>query len=259
MRDANTLTATIRIQNNRILNLTDPTASIVIPTRARPDYLRVALASIAPQAAAAGAELLVVEDDQPSPDDPRARRALRRRLRLPHATARAERRPQHRRRPLTRRTAGVRRRRRRGWPRLAAGTAPRRPRASRRAGPHRPHPPTPGGPPRWSRRSCGREGPPITSLDLGTEDTDHMGFAWGANMTVRRSGVGAGGALRCGAGERRRRAGVAGTDARGISQRRRADHVHRRRRARPSALACRRAPTSACPRGPCPRTRQPTL
>ena len=67
VRDANTLTATIRIHNNRILTPTDPTASIVIPTRARPDYLRVALASIAPQAAAAGAELLVVEDDGPRP------------------------------------------------------------------------------------------------------------------------------------------------------------------------------------------------
>src|SRR5882762_1523228 len=37
-------------------------ASIVIPTRARLSYLEVALASIAPQAAAAGAELLVVDD-----------------------------------------------------------------------------------------------------------------------------------------------------------------------------------------------------
>ena len=83
VRDANTLTATIRIQNNRILTLTDPTTSIVIPTRARPDYLRVALASIAPQAAAAGAELLVVEDDRPSPEDRRARRALRRRATSP--------------------------------------------------------------------------------------------------------------------------------------------------------------------------------
>src|SRR3954465_6474608 len=41
------------------------TASIIVPTRARAGYLDVALASIAPQAAAAGAELLVV-DDEPS-------------------------------------------------------------------------------------------------------------------------------------------------------------------------------------------------
>src|SRR5579859_2663613 len=37
-------------------------ASIVIPTRERPDYLEVALASVAPQAAAAGAEVIVVDD-----------------------------------------------------------------------------------------------------------------------------------------------------------------------------------------------------
>src|SRR6185312_3945105 len=37
-------------------------ASIVIPTRARLPYLEVALASIAPQAAAAGAEIVVVDD-----------------------------------------------------------------------------------------------------------------------------------------------------------------------------------------------------
>lgn len=39
-----------------------PSAAIVIPTRGRPGALAVALASIAPQAAAAGAELLVVDD-----------------------------------------------------------------------------------------------------------------------------------------------------------------------------------------------------
>ena len=39
-----------------------PPASIIVPTRKRAGYLDVALASIAPQAAAAGAELLVVDD-----------------------------------------------------------------------------------------------------------------------------------------------------------------------------------------------------
>ena len=39
-----------------------PTAAIVIPTRGRPAYLDVALASIRPQALAAGAEILVVDD-----------------------------------------------------------------------------------------------------------------------------------------------------------------------------------------------------
>ena len=37
-------------------------------------------------------------------------------------------------------------------------------------------------------RSCGREGPPITSLDLGPDDVDTT-RAWGANMAVRRSAL----------------------------------------------------------------------
>src|SRR5271167_4034420 len=47
--------------------MSPPPASIVIPTRARSSYLEVALTSIAPQAAEAGAELLVVDDAGPSP------------------------------------------------------------------------------------------------------------------------------------------------------------------------------------------------
>ncbi len=39
-----------------------PTAAIVIPTRGRPAYLDVALSGIAPQARAAGAEIVVVDD-----------------------------------------------------------------------------------------------------------------------------------------------------------------------------------------------------
>ncbi len=42
-------------------------ASIVIPTRGRAAYLEVALASILPQARAAGAEVLVVDDAGASP------------------------------------------------------------------------------------------------------------------------------------------------------------------------------------------------
>jgi glycosyltransferase involved in cell wall biosynthesis len=41
-----------------------PFASIVIPTRERPAYLEVALASVAPQAARAGAEVIVVDDGE---------------------------------------------------------------------------------------------------------------------------------------------------------------------------------------------------
>src|SRR3954451_18741844 len=40
-----------------------PPASILFPTRDRRDYLAVALGSVAPQAAARGAEIVIVEDD----------------------------------------------------------------------------------------------------------------------------------------------------------------------------------------------------
>ena len=45
-----------------------PAASILIPTRRRREYLAVALASAAPQAAEHGAELIVVEDDPADPE-----------------------------------------------------------------------------------------------------------------------------------------------------------------------------------------------
>ena len=37
-------------------------------------------------------------------------------------------------------------------------------------------------------RSCGREKPPITTLDLGDEDTP-AGMVWGANFAIRRAAV----------------------------------------------------------------------
>jgi GT2 family glycosyltransferase len=189
VRDANTLTATIRIHNNRILTLTDPTASIVIPTRARPDYLRVALASIAPQAAAAGAELLVVEDGQPSPEVG----ALAARFGAAHLSHA---------RPLglnAARNTGVSNTRGElvvfvdddvevspGWLQALLVAAREHPGAQVFTGPIRPRLEGRGG---WSRHSCGREGAPITSLDLGPRDTDDVRFAWGANMTVRRGAL----------------------------------------------------------------------
>ena len=167
----------------------DPTASIVIPTRARPNYLRVALASIAPQAAAAGAELVVVEDDRPSPET----RALAERFGasyLSHA------------RPLglnAARNTGVAHSHgelvvfvdddvevRPGWLRALLDAAREHPGAQVFTGPIRPRLEGRGG---WSRHSCGSEGPPITSLDLGPRDTNDVRFAWGANMTVRREAL----------------------------------------------------------------------
>ncbi len=161
-------------------------ASVVIPTRARPRYLEVALASIAPQARAAGAEVLVVDDAGPSA----ALRELAERF-----GARYEPHP----RPLglnVARNTGVERSRgelvafvdddvevRPGWLQALLDAARSHPRAQVFTGPIRPR--LEGRPP----RSCGREGPPITALDLGERDTDAVGYAWGANMAVRREAL----------------------------------------------------------------------
>jgi GT2 family glycosyltransferase len=158
-------------------------ASIVIPTRARLSYLEVALASIAPQAAAAGAEVLVVDDAGPSP--PARELVARHGARYEPHTA-----------PLglnIARNTGVARsqgelvvfvdddiRARAGW--LAALLAAAHARseidvfAGRIVAQLEGHTP----------RSCGREGSPITSLDLGPRDRT-TSYAWGANMAIRRS------------------------------------------------------------------------
>jgi hypothetical protein len=164
----------------------DPrSASIVIPTRARLDYLRVALASIAPQAAKAGAELVVVDDAGPSEEA----RALAERFGAnyePHVQ------------PLglnVARNTGVERSTGElvvfvdddvevcdGWlDALLAGAASHT-ECEVFTGPIRPR--LEGAPP----HSCGRENPPITALDLGPEDTPTR-FAWGANMAIRRAAL----------------------------------------------------------------------
>jgi GT2 family glycosyltransferase len=164
-------------------------ASIVIPTRARPDYLEIALSSIVPQAAAAGAEVLVIDDDGPSP----AMRALVERL-----GARYEPHPGQLGLNVARNT-GVERssselvvfvdddvRVRPGWLEALLDAAREHPEVDVFTGPIEPRLEGRGG---WGRiHSCGREGPPITSLDLGPDDTNAR-YAWGANMTIRRSAL----------------------------------------------------------------------
>jgi GT2 family glycosyltransferase len=161
-------------------------ASIVIPTRSRPGYLEVALASIAPQAAAAGAELLVVDDAGPT----REIRSLAERFGAryePHAG------------PMglnVARNTGVERSHgdlvvfvdddvevSPSWLAALLAAAREHPHVQVFAGPIRPR--LEGRPP----RSCGREGPAITSLDLGRQDTERVRYAWGANMAVRRSAL----------------------------------------------------------------------
>jgi glycosyltransferase involved in cell wall biosynthesis len=161
-------------------------ASILIPTRARPDYLQVALASIAPQAARAGAEVLVIDDAGDTP----AIRALAERL-----GARYEPHPG----PLglnVARNTGLERSTSEllvfvdddvevapGWLEALLRAAREHPEIEVFTGPVRPRLEGP------APRSCGREGPPITSLDLGERDTRNVRFAWGANMAIRRSAL----------------------------------------------------------------------
>jgi GT2 family glycosyltransferase len=163
-----------------------PSASIIIPTRARADYLRVALDSIATQASAAGAELLVVDDEGPSP----SRRSL-----VEGFGGRYEPHPG----PMglnVARNTGVERSTGElvvfvdddvevsaGWLAALIDAAECHPEVNVFTGPIRAR--LEGKPP----RSCGREGPPITSLDLGEQDTEQVRYAWGANMAVRRSAL----------------------------------------------------------------------
>jgi GT2 family glycosyltransferase len=162
-----------------------PSASIVIPTRARLPYLEVALSSLAPQAARAGAEVLVVDDAGPSP----AASELAARF-----GARYEPHPH----PLglnIARNTGVERsngelvafldddvRVSSGWLQALLDAAGENPDVEVFTGPiiaslegSAPH-------------SCGRERPPITTLELGPHDRDTP-FAWGANMAIRRSAL----------------------------------------------------------------------
>jgi GT2 family glycosyltransferase len=160
-------------------------ASIVIPTRARLPYLEVALASIVPAAGEAGAEVIVIDDAGPSP----AARALAARF-----GARYEPHP----RPLglnAARNTGVERsegelvvfvdddiRAGPGWLPALLKAAREHPLIDVFTGPIRPS--LEGRTP----RTCGREGSPLTTLDLGAADTD-AAFAWGANMAIRRSAL----------------------------------------------------------------------
>jgi hypothetical protein len=162
-----------------------PCASVVVPTRARLDYLEVALASIVPQTAAAEAELIVVDDAGPS----EAVRELTVRF-----GARYEPHPG----PLglnVARNTGVERSSGElvvfvdddvevsdGWLAALLAAAREHPDVDVFTGPIVAR--LEGSPP----RTCGREGAPITALDLGPRDTSTR-FAWGANMAIRRAAL----------------------------------------------------------------------
>jgi glycosyltransferase involved in cell wall biosynthesis len=159
-----------------------PPATIVVPTRDRPGYLDVALASLAPQAAAAGAELLVVLD---GPDAASAAVAARHGARVvafdaPRGLNAA-------------RNAGVAAAEGdliafvdddvaapSSWLGALLAAAAATPERDVFTGPIRAV--LEGGGP----RSCGREAPPITAFDAGPADTD-VPLGWGANLAIRRS------------------------------------------------------------------------
>jgi GT2 family glycosyltransferase len=160
---------------------TQPIASIVIPAYRAPEYLEVTLASIAPQAQAAGAEVIVVSD---GPDPANAAVTERHHVRLVTL-------PEH---------AGLNSARNAGIDAAAADLlvfvdqdvdAPAGWLDAVIAGAQAyPELEVFGGPIRARLEAglpaCDRHPPPITTLDAGRADRD-VPLVWGANMTMRRS------------------------------------------------------------------------
>ena len=162
-----------------------PSAAIIVPTQNRAEYLDVALASIAPQAASFGAELLVV-DDGPG-DDTRAAAERHGARYVAHDRPRGL---------NAARNTGIDATGAEllifvdddvavtdGWlGSLLRGAAELPAAAGVLTGPIR-----------WKIegrrfRACGREGGPVTWQDFGPADTD-CPHAWGANMAIRRSAI----------------------------------------------------------------------
>jgi len=162
-----------------------PVVSVVVPTRGRAAYLEVTLDSLLAQRTGIAYELIVVDDG----DGPATADVVRARPSVRYV-------PLGGRRGLNAaRNTGLREA---GAPlvafvdddvlvppdwldALAAGAA-RHPDAEAFGGPIRAR--FEGRPP----RGCGREEPPITTLDLGDRDRE-ADFVWGANFAVRRSAV----------------------------------------------------------------------
>jgi hypothetical protein len=199
-------------------------ATIIIPTRGRPDYLAVTLASIVTQARAAAAEVLVVDDGRDARNEQAARAVDVRYLALgsPRGANAA-------------RNAGVD---------AASGELlvfidddieadPRWLAAYLRAAGDLPEVGVFGGPirarlegSRW--RTCGRESPPITHTDHGLDDRDVAGVVGKPRDQARDA--------RCGRSLRRalRRVGRGRGVGGALPRNGRADPLRRGRRRRPS-------------------------
>jgi GT2 family glycosyltransferase len=160
-----------------------PTASIVVPTRRRREYLAVALKSVAPQVVRHGAEVIVVEDDLPDATTERLTAEVGARY-IALGSARGI---------NVARNAGVDAAGASlvcfldddvevwpGWLSALLAAAAADPACAAFGGPIRPR--LEGRAPRM----CGREGPTVTALDLGSADRDAE-FVWGANFALRRA------------------------------------------------------------------------
>ena len=164
-------------------------ASVIVPTRDRAGYLSVALESLAAQDLEPGSYEVVVVDDGPGEATRAATQAAAERSPVTvryverEGAAGPELGPQHRHRCERGAVRGVRRRRRRGP--AAAG-------CGRCSTGRRRHPDALvlGGPIEVRLEGfrlplCGREAPPITTLDAGPADRE-VDVVWGANMGIDR-------------------------------------------------------------------------
>jgi GT2 family glycosyltransferase len=163
----------------------EPSASIILPTRERQSYLEVALASIRAEAAELGTEVLVIDDAGPD----QTTRKLTERLGARYETDPAARGLNAARNTGVARSSGALLvfvdddiRAREGW--LAALLRAAREHPAQEVFAGRISASLEGPAP----RSCGRELPPITTLDLGPRDR-RTRFAWGSNMAIRRGAL----------------------------------------------------------------------
>ncbi len=158
-----------------------PIASIVIPAYRAPEYLDVTLRSITPQAAAAGAEVIVVSDGPDAANTAVAERHRAQLVTLPTHTG-----------LNSARNAGIAAAAAdlivfvdqdvdapEGWLDAVIAGAARYPDLEVFGGPIRARLGT-------VLPACDRHAAPITTLDAGPVDRD-VDMVWGANMTMRRS------------------------------------------------------------------------
>lgn len=156
--------------------------SVVVPTKDRPGYLEVTLRSLRDQDLPEPFELIVVDDGSDA-GTPRVAEAAGARLMRPRGGHG----------PNTARNTGIEDAEAElialvdddvfappGWLRALVEGAARHPDADAFGGPIRARFEGP------APRACGREEPPITSLDLGPSDREAE-LVWSANMLLRRS------------------------------------------------------------------------